>query len=179
MIRGRIFWPALTLIALLAACVAQETADIDDEVAEAAAMVVLDAEAAAAVVDAMEQGFIDAYDAEDGAALAALFAADGTQARPLMPSLDVAAIEAANEATFASGADYSLEIEREDMIVADGWIVTWGGFVSTVVAEGAEPVTVTGRYGVIDRQEPDGTWKIYRHIFNYEVPPPGYGLQEK
>ena len=50
--------------------------------------------------------------------------------------------------------------------------------VATVVAEGAEPFMVTGRYGTIQRQEPDGTWKTYRHIFNYEVPPPGFGLQE-
>ncbi len=175
--RGRMLWPALALVALSAACAPQETADVNEEVAEAAAQV-LDAEAAAAVVDAMEQGYMDAYDAEDGAGIAALYAADGTLARPLMPSLDVAGIQAANETTFASGADYSLEIEREGMVIADGWIVSWGGFVATVVAEGAEPLTITGRYGIIDRQEPDGTWKIYRHIFNYEVPPPGFGLQE-
>jgi ketosteroid isomerase-like protein len=177
MIRGRMLWPALALVALSAACAPQETADVNEEVAEAAAQV-LDAEAAAAVVDAMEQGYMDAYDAEDGAGIAALYAADGTLARPLMPSLDVAGIQAANETTFASGADYSLEIEREGMVIADGWIVSWGGFVAKVVAEGAEPLTITGRYGIIDRQEPDGTWKIYRHIFNYEVPPPGFGLQE-
>ena len=177
MIRGRILWPVFTLIALVAACAPQETADVD-EGAEEATSEVLDADAAAAVVGAMEQAFIDAYDAEDGAGIAALFAADGTQARPLMPSLDVAGIEAANNAEFASGADYSLEIEREGMIVADGWIVSWGGFAATMVAEGAEPVTVTGRYGVIDREEPDGTWKIYRQIINYEVPPPGFGLAE-
>ncbi len=175
--RGRMLWPALALVALFAACAPQETADVTEEVAEAAPQV-LDAEAAAVVVDAMEQGYIDAYDAEDGAGIAALFAADGSQARPLSPSLDVAGIQAANETTFASGADYSLEVEREGMVVADGWIVSWGGFVATVVAEGAEPVTVTGRYGTIQRQEPDGTWKIYRHIFNYEVPPPGFGLVE-
>jgi len=174
MMRGRMLWPALALVALSAACAPQETADVTEEVAEAAAQV-LDAEAAAAVVDAMEQGYIDTYGAEDAAGLAALFAADGTQARPLMPSLDVAGIQAASETTFASGADYSLEVEREGMVVADGWIVSWGGFVATVVAE---PVTVTGRYGTIQRQEPDGTWKIYRHIFNYEVPPPGFGLEE-
>ena len=177
MIHGRMLWPALAFVALLVACAAQETADVTEDVTEAATQV-LDAEAAAAVVDAMEQGYIDAYGAEDGAGIAALFAADGTQARPLEPTLDVAGIEAANETTFASGADYSLEVEREGMVVADGWITSWGGFLATVVAEGAEPVTVTGRYGTIQRLEPDGTWKVYRHIFNYEVPPPGFGMEE-
>ena len=174
MTRGRILWPALALVALLAACAAQETADVTEEVAEAAAQV-LDADAAAAMVDAIEQGYIDAYNAEDAAGIAALFAADGSQARPLEASMDAAGIEAAYATTFASGADYSLEVEREGVVVADGWITSWGAFVATVVAEGAELVTVTGRYGTIQRQEPDGTWKIYRHIFNYEVPPPGFG----
>lgn len=174
MIRGRILWPALALVALFAACAAQETADVTEEVTETAAQV-LDAEAAAAVLDAMEQGYIDAYGAEDAAGIAALFTADASQAQPLSPSLDPAGIEAAYETTFASGADYSLEVEREGMVVADGWIASWGGFVATVAAEGAEPVTVTGRYGTVQRQEPDGTWKIYRHMFNYEVPPPGFG----
>jgi len=177
MIRGRILWPVFTLIALVAACAPQETADVD-EGAEEATSQVLDAEAAAAVVDALEQAFIDAYSAGDAAGIAALFTEDGSQAQPLMPSLDVAGIQAAYEATFASGADHSLEVQREGMVVADGWIAAWGGFVATTTVEGAEPVTVTGRYGGVDRQEPDGTWKIYRHMFNFEVPPPGFGLQE-
>ena len=177
MIRGRLFWPALTLIALFAACAPQETADVTEEAAEAAPQV-LDAEAAAAVADAIEQGYMDAYGAEDAEGIAALFATDGTQARPLSPTLDVAGIKSAYETEFASGADYSLDVEREGMVVADGWITAWGGYTATVVAEGVEPVTVTGRYGVVDREEPDGTWKIYRHIFNYEVPPPGLGLRE-
>jgi hypothetical protein len=59
----------------------------------------------------------------------------------------------------------------------DGWIVSWGGYVATVAAEGAEPFEVTGRYGSVNRQEADGTWKIYRHIFNYIVPPPGFGQE--
>jgi len=177
MIQGRMLWPALALVALLVACAAQETADVAAEEAEPVSQVLDDA-AAAAVVDAMEQGYVDAYGAEDAAGIAALFAADGSQARPLEPSADVAGIEAANATAFASGADYSLEVMREGMVVADGWIASWGGFSATVAAEGAEPVVVTGRYASLQRQEPDGTWKIYRHIFNYEVPPPGFGSEE-
>jgi ketosteroid isomerase-like protein len=174
MIRGFAPWPALSLVVLLAACAPQETADVTEEAAEAAAQV-LDTEAATAVLDAMEQGYIAAYGAEDAAGIAALFTADGTQAQPLQPTLDLAGIEAAYAEQFASGADYSLEVMREGMVVADGWIASWGGYVATVAAEGAEPVEVTGRYGAVQRQEVDGTWKIYRHMFNFVVPPPGFG----
>jgi hypothetical protein len=76
----------------------------------------------------------------------------------------VAGIEAAYAEQFAAGGDYSLEVMREDMVVADGWIVSWGGYVATVAAEGAEPFEVTGRYGSVNRQEADGTWKIYAHL---------------
>jgi len=172
MISGRKLWPVLALVALLTACEARDAGDYAEEVAEVGAALVLDAEAAAAVVDVIEQAYVAAYSAEDAAGIAALFSADGTQGRPLFPSYDVAGIEAAYAEQFASGADYSLEVMREDMVVADGWIVSWGGFVATVTAEGAEPVEVTGRYGSVNRQEPDGTWKIYRHIFNFIVPPP-------
>jgi ketosteroid isomerase-like protein len=169
-------WPSLTLVALLVACAPQEAADVTEQDAETVAAVqVLDAEAAAAVLYEMEQGYVDAYGAEDPEGVAALFAADATQGQPLKPSLDVAGIQAAYEATFASGADYSLEVEREGMVVAPGWIASWGGFVATVVAEGEEPFTVKGRYGAVQRQEPDGTWKLYRHMFNYETPPPDFG----
>jgi ketosteroid isomerase-like protein len=177
MIHGRIPWPALALVALLAGCATEEAADYAGEAAEVGAALVLDAEAAAAVIGGIEQAFITAYDAEDAAGIAALFAADGTQGWPLAPSLDVAGIEETYAMQFASGADYSLQVMREDMIVADGWIASWGGFVATIAAEGAEPVEVTGRYGSVNRQEPDGTWKIYRHIFNYIVPPPGFGQE--
>jgi ketosteroid isomerase-like protein len=177
MIRGRILWPLLALVVLLAACATQDAADYAEETAEVGAALILDAEAAAAVIDGIEQAFITAYDAEDAAGIAALFAADGTQAQPLGASLDVAGIEAAYAEQFAAGGDYSLEVMREDMVVADGWIVSWGGYVATVAAEGAEPFEVTGRYGSVNRQEADGTWKIYRHIFNYIVPPPGFGQE--
>lgn len=177
MIRGRILWPLLALVVLLAACATQDAADYAEEAAEVGAALVLDAEAAAAVVDELEQAYVAAYDAEDAAGIAVLFAADGTQARPLGASMDVAGIEAAYAEQFAAGGDYSLEVMREDMVVADGWIVSWGGYVATVAAEGAEPFEVTGRYGSVNRQEADGTWKIYRHIFNYIVPPPGFGQE--
>jgi ketosteroid isomerase-like protein len=30
----------------------------------------------------------------------------------------------------------------------------------------------TGRYGVVSKLQEDGSWKIYRHMFNYITPPP-------
>jgi len=174
MITRRNLWPSLMLVALLSACTVEDTAVVTDEISDDAAQV-LDAEAAAAVLDGMEQAYIDAYGAEDAAGIAALFTADGMQAQPLLPRLDVAGVQEAYATQFASGGDFSLEVEREGMVVSAGMIASWGGFAATVAMEGEEPVPVAGRYGVIQRLEADGTWKIYRHMFNYEVPPPDFG----
>jgi len=169
-------WVSLALVALLVACAPTETADVSERAAETTGVAeVLDAEAAGAVLDAIEQAFIEAYGAENAAGIAALFTADARQDQPLSAPMDVAGIESYYEATFASGADYSLEVEREGMVVGAGWIASWGEFDATVVADGEELITVTGRFGAVQRQEPDGTWKIYRHMFNYEVPPPEFG----
>jgi ketosteroid isomerase-like protein len=175
MFRGHKQWSALALVALLAACATQDAADYAEESAEAVASAVLGAEAAAAVLDGIEQAFIGAYNGGDAEGIAALFTADGTQASPLVPTLDQAGIVEAYNAQFAAGGDRVLDVMREDILVGDGYMSAWGGWVVTLTVEGAEPVEMNGRWGSVYRLEADGSWKIYRHMFNYVVPPEGFG----
>jgi ketosteroid isomerase-like protein len=174
MIRGRILWPVATVAALLLACTqpepAETTSDAATQVAEA-----VDVAAVAQAMDAIEEAYITSYNAGDAAGVAALFAEDGTQAPPLSAALDRAGVEAALMEQFVPGVSFVLEVEREDMLVAGDMTAGWGAFTVTATAEGAEPSVYSGRYGVICRQDPDGTWKILRHMYNYEVPPPGLG----
>jgi ketosteroid isomerase-like protein len=64
---------------------------------------------------------------------------------------------------------------REGMVASGDMVAAWGGFVVTASTPDGEPIVSNGRYGIVCRQEPDGTWKIFRQMFNYEVPPPGFG----
>lgn len=178
MIRGRILWPALAFVAVIAACSSQDSADYADEATEAATeavAAVLDAEAATAVIAGIEVAFISAYNAGDAEGIAVLFAPDGTSAQPLAPTTERADIAAVYGEQFAAGGTRTLEVMREDFIVGDGWMTVWGGWVVTATPEGAETIEMNGRYGSVYRQQEDGTWKIYRHLFNYTVPPPGFG----
>jgi len=177
MIRVRATWMLLAAAVLVSGCAQQDAATAEEaEVSEKAKQVVEKKQAymkeAEAAVEKIEAGFVAAYNAEDGAGIAALFAPDGTIAPPELMSLEQPAIADYYNAQFASGGDFTLEVEREEVVVGGKTAVSWGGYAASVLMEGAEPVVTTGRYGVVSKLQEDGTWKIYRHLFNYITPPP-------
>jgi ketosteroid isomerase-like protein len=155
---------------VLAGCQPAEVEEAVEEIAPA------QMEAVAPAMDELEAAFVAAYDAQDAAGLAALFTDDGTQSPPLSPMLDKAGIEAAYVEQFAAGPAIALAVERQGMVTSGGTTVAWGYF--TLTAEGDEEPTATGRYGVRCAQQDDGSWKIAGHMWNYELPPPGFGQME-
>lgn len=180
---SRISWSLLAISALLASCSSEDARTTSDELLEKAEVASKTAQAmveakeeyameAEAAADRMEAAFVEAYNAENAAGIAALFAEDGTIAPPGMMSLEKPGVATYYGAQFESGGDFTLEVEREAMIVSGDMSVAWGGFATSVIMEGSDPIVATGRYGVVSRREADGTWKIYRHMFNYITPPP-------
>lgn len=169
--RGFLF--GLAALVLVAACAQQETADVKEDAAPKVEKV--DRAALEAAMDAIEADYVAAYNAGDAAGVAALFADDGVQSPPLMPQLDKAGVEAMYAAQFDGMEALQLEVMREGYVADGKRVVSWGGFRVVMTPTGGEPVESTGRYGVVNRQDPDGTWKIVGHMFNYEVPPPGFG----
>jgi uncharacterized protein (TIGR02246 family) len=177
MFRVRAPWPLLAAAVLITGCAQQdagtvETAEVAEKAKQAAEMRAAHMKEAEAAVEEIEAAFIAAYNAEDGEGIAALFAPDGTIAPPELMSLEQPAIAQYYNAQFASGGDFTLEVEREEVIVAGKTTVAWGGYAASVLMEGAETVVTTGRYGVVSKLQEDGSWKIYRHMFNYISPPP-------
>lgn len=177
MYRVRAPWLMLAAAVLVTGCAQEEAATADQaEVGEKAKQAVerrqeylKEAEMA---VSEIEAGFVAAYNVEDGEGIAALFASDGMIAPPGLVSIEQPSIAAYYNAQFESGGDFTLEVEREEIIVSRGTSVAWGGYAASVLMEGAETVVTTGRYGVVSRLQEDGSWKIYRHLFNYITPPP-------
>ena len=183
MLRFRSAWLVLPVLALLPACGESERAEMAEEIQEKAAVAAKTAEKmidakdewvaeATKANDAIEAAFIAAYDAEDAAGIAAQFAPDGTIAPPGMASIKQTGIAAYYDAQFSSGADFSLSVDREGMVVSGDMSVGWGTYVATMAMEGADPIVTDGRYGVVSKRQADGSWKIYRHMFNYINPPP-------
>ncbi len=174
MIARRWAWLPAAALVLVAACAQQDAAY---EEAEAVAEDVMEMDYAAfeAELDGLQAAYIAGYDAGDAAALAGLFADDGMMSPPMSPALDKASIEAMYGEMFAAGATGSLEIMRESYMVKGDKAVGWGSFAVTMMGPEGEPFTTTGRYGSVMMKDADGAWKLYRHMFNYEVPPPGFG----
>ncbi len=175
--RVRSSWLLLAAAVLVTGCAQQdagtaETAEVAEKAKQAVEMREARMKEAAAAVEKIESAFIAAYNAEDGDGIAALFAPDGTIAPPELMSLEQTAIADYYNAQFASGGDFTLEVELEEIAVAGKTVVSWGGYAASVLMEGADPVVTTGRYGVVSRLQEDGSWKIYRHMFNYITPPP-------
>jgi ketosteroid isomerase-like protein len=175
--RIRAPWLLLAAAVLLTGCAQEEAATAEKaEVGEKAEQAVemkqeyvKEAEKASSEIEA---GFVAAYNAEDGEGIAALFADDGMIAPPGLVSLEQPSIAAYYNAQFESGGDFTLEVEREGIVVSGKTSVAWGGYAASIVMEGAETVLTTGRYGVVSKLQQDGTWKIHRHLFNYITPPP-------
>lgn len=172
-------WLAMAVLALGLGCAPQDAGDTAEYAETTADEGMMDLAEAEAAMDQIQDDYIAAFDAGDAAGLASLWAADGTQAPPLSETLDRAGVEAAYTASFAENGPMSLEVMRDGMLASGGMAVGWGGFMVNASTEEGAPMLSSGRYGIVIRQEPDGSWKILRHMFNYEVPPPGYGVMEE
>lgn len=170
MIARRLAWLPATALVLVAAC-AQQDAAYDD----AEKVMEVDYAAFEAELDGLQDAYIAGYDAGDAAALAGLFAEDGMMSPPMSPALDKAGIEAMYTEMFASGTGGALEVMREGYVLKGEKAVGWGSFAVTMAGPDGEPFTTTGRYGSVMMKDAEGNWKLYRHMFNYEIPPPGFG----
>ena len=98
---------------------------------------------------------------------------DGVQMPPNMPPrIGREAIYPAVSG-FLSKFDYTdFVINNEDVEVNGDLAFARGTYAASFVAKsGGDPVKIEGKYMTILRQQEDGSWKIYRDIFNSNVPP--------
>ena len=66
---------------------------------------------------------------------------------------------------------FNIEITNEEVGVAGDWAFARGTYKATLTPkEGGVPTPVDGKYMTILQRQPDGSWKIYRDIFNSNVP---------
>ncbi|MCB0257147.1 MAG: nuclear transport factor 2 family protein, partial [Anaerolineae bacterium] len=98
----------------------------------------------------------------------ALWAEDGVQMPPGSPPVvGKAAIDTRDREDLAVNEYSEFTIENEEVEVSGDLAFARGTFKVTVAAKsGGEPMHFEGKYTTIFRQQPDGTWKIYRDTFN-------------
>ncbi len=125
-------------------------------------------EDADAAIRAGAEAWAAAWNAADAAALTALYAEDASIMAPgAEPAVGSAAIEAAFQAAMEASPGSQMAIEPVEVMVADGWAVEIGTFV-TNDAEGAH--ADHGSYVAIWKKV-DGAWMLKRDIWNSSMTP--------
>ncbi len=125
-------------------------------------------------INDLGQGFSDAYNAGDTAALTGLFATDGMLLPPDAAILTgQEAIQSLYEGTFARfTGEHSTTFQ--ELEVAGDWAFGRGTYtVKLTPKEGGEVIENEGKYIVICQRQVDGSWKLARLIWNTNSPPPG------
>jgi uncharacterized protein (TIGR02246 family) len=125
-------------------------------------------------INAMRSAWVAAINAEDAAALGALYTTDGVRMEDNLPAIvGRDAIEASyKELTSAYDCDVSLT--PEETRVAGDWAFDRGQFAMHMMPKdpNAPMVMDQGKYLVILQKQADGSWQVAREIGNSNVPLP-------
>ncbi len=124
-----------------------------------------------AAIRATTDPFAQAVLSDDWAAWAAGFTEDAVFMPPNQPLVQGrAALQAWGEA-YPTTTQFT--ITQVEIDGGGDLAVVRGAFSITVVPEGAlEPITDTGKYLELRRQQPDGSWLIAAGIYNSDLPLP-------
>lgn len=162
---------AMTGAAVLAlsACATEEPA-----AEEAAAAPAEDAAAVRSAIEAAVVQWEQAVAAGDAAAVAALYDENGTLMPPNSETVQGReGIQKVFESFGAMGIK-SFDLEVVEVESAGDLAFEVGKYTAFAQPEGApEPVAVdNGKYIVVWKKQADGSWKLYRDIFNTSMPAP-------
>lgn len=122
---------------------------------------------------------IDALFTEYGASLGAgdaerwidLWTEDGVQSPPgAPPNVGRDVIFASISAAMDQFAFEDMQIGIDEVLVAGDLAIARGLYTVTYVPhDGSDPIPVDGKYTSTFQRQPDGSWKLYRDIFNSNV----------
>jgi uncharacterized protein (TIGR02246 family) len=120
--------------------------------------------------------------AQDGAAIAKLYAADGVEMPPNAPAVNGrAAIEAFHKAFGQQWMMHGMTITPKSVKVLNGEAAYEVGTYkqSLMPMKGGAVVDDTGKYVVLLKKDASGTWLITHAIYNSDLPLPGTAPAKK
>jgi uncharacterized protein (TIGR02246 family) len=89
----------------------------------------------------------------------------GIQMPPGVPARSFNEVEEGVRASFAPGVVTSMQIDPQEIQILGDWAYARGVYTSGRTVDGEE-VEIDGKFMTILRRQDDGSWKIYRDIFN-------------
>jgi uncharacterized protein (TIGR02246 family) len=131
-----------------------------------------DVAAVTAEIEGIFTEYGDSLAAGDAERWIQLWVEDGVQLPPgAPPNVGRDTIFASISANMMQGTYEDMDIHVEEVLVAGDLAIARGMYTVTFVPnDGSDPVFVDGKYTTTFQQQPDGSWKIYRDIFNSNVP---------
>jgi uncharacterized protein (TIGR02246 family) len=121
-------------------------------------------------IEAANEAFVRGLEQGDAAAMAAVYEPDGRLLAPnTEPQQGSAAIEAFWKTIIDAGVRGAL-LETQTVDERDDLAVEVGRYTLRTAADGGEIVDV-GKYVVMHRRQPDGSWRYAVDIFNSNRPP--------
>ncbi len=130
-------------------------------------------------INALPEQYTAAVNSSDAAAVAATYADDAIEMPPYLAATEgKQAIQARYEAIFK---EYALKFASTllETQVAGDWAYARGNYTSTATPKSGKPLEDSGKYLLIAKRQPDGSWKVYRVIWNSNNPPPSAAGKEK
>ena len=115
------------------------------------------------------KAYTSARIAGDAEAWLALWDADGIQMPPDMPARGKDVLMVGVPKAFSAIPAKSMHIDPEEIVIAGDWAYARGTYGAVQVVQGKD-VTIDGKFLTIFKHEDDGSWKIYRDIFNFNAP---------
>ncbi|MCB0195206.1 MAG: SgcJ/EcaC family oxidoreductase [Anaerolineae bacterium] len=162
----------LALGSIFSACGSPAAAPEDQKPAAPAVEAVDDVEAVTAAVNKVWEQYASSLNAGDVEGYMALWADDAMQFPPeSLPIVGKEALRAGLESELEA-ITYDMEITNKEVNVSGDMAVARGTYAATITfKDGSEPMTVDGKYMTLLKRQPDGSWKIFRDIYNSNVPP--------
>jgi len=127
-------------------------------------------EADMAAINALADRAEEALKGGDAAAFVALYTDEAVSMIPNQPAaVGTEAIIQAIQAALAANS-YELSLSTEEVEVLGDWAFWRGSYSVTLTPTEGEPIEDEGKVLNILRRQPDGAWKIARHIRNSDLP---------
>ena len=147
----------------LAACSNEGKKEYDTTSATPAAKPADNSAADRAEIVKVRDAWLAAEKKDDPAAVASLYADDAVFVGTETPA---AYGKAAIQATFAKSFPISsvTSLDSKELVANDKVGYDFGEFTQEVTPPNAKPVTIHGQYLVALARQPDGSWKITKHV---------------
>jgi uncharacterized protein (TIGR02246 family) len=128
----------------------------------------------AAAINEVRGAYNTALNAGDAAAVAALFTDDAVSMPPNAPAaMGKEAIQANLQSRFEQ-ATFEVTITQAEAVGMGEWAYGRGTYTAKITPKaGGAAIEDNGKYLNVLAHQPDGSWKIARHIWNSDNPLPG------